>query len=553
MWSLVRQARYLGRYREIATVLTSHGFGWVIQETGLASVLSLPRRILRQSPSPNLTVGERLRMAMTDLGPTAIKLGQILSTRPDLIPADILEELNKLQDTVPPFPYEEVVATIEAELGRPLDEIFQSFERESLAAASLGQVHGAVLRTGEQVVVKVQRPNISQIINTDLAILTNLATLAQEHTALGQQYDLVELAWEFSTSLRGELDYRREARNAERFRSNFRDSDEIHIPKIFWDYSSTRVLTSERLFGVKINDLAGLSQAGLDRRKLARNCVKLIFQEVFVDGFFHGDPHPGNFCALPGNVIGAFDFGQVGILDTNDSTQLLLLFQAISTRNLDATLRVLERLGVVSRYEASPALRRDLSRFIDHIVDQPLSELSASATGGELLTIFQRHRLRLPPQIALLLKAIIMMEGVGVQLDPQLDIFTIVQPYVTRAVSNAPKLIGSQALHEMRDVAEALMALPHYSNSVLRQLSEGSLSIQTHNNEALRNANAISLASGRLSLALIVTALVLASSALGIVSSLGLGGTLVVVLFWLAIGLVLVFGAWLILLLLKRQ
>jgi ubiquinone biosynthesis protein len=553
VWSLVRQARYLGRYREIATVLTTHGFGWVIQQTGLDGVLSLPRRILRHAAPPHLTVGERLRMALTDLGPTAIKLGQILSTRPDLIPADILEELNKLQDTVPPFPYEEVVATIEAELGRPLDELFQSFERESLAAASLGQVHGAVLRTGEQVVVKIQRPNISHIINTDLAILTNLATLAQERTALGQQYDLVDLALEFSASLRGELDYRREARNAERFRSNFSESDEIHIPHIFWDHSSNRVLTSERLFGVKINDLEALAAAGLDRSKLARNCVKLIFQEVFVDGFFHGDPHPGNFLALPGNVVGAFDFGQVGVLDANDSTQLLLLFQAVSTRNLDSLLRILERLGVVSRYEASPALRRDLSRFIDRIVDQPLSELSASATGGELLSIFQRHHLRLPPQIAMLLKAIIMMEGVGVQLDPQLDLFTIIQPYVTRAVSNAPKLIGAQAFSELRDVGEALMTLPHYSNSVLRQLTEGSLSIQTHNNDAQRNANAINLASGRLSLALIVTSLVFASSALGIVSSLALGGTLVVVLFWLSISLLLIFGAWLILLLLKRQ
>lgn len=553
MWSLVRQARYLGRYRQIASVLASQGFGLLVEQLGMAPLLSLPRRILRRaSPSATLTVGQRLRMALIELGPTAVKLGQILSTRPDLLPPEVIEELNRLQDTVPPFPYEVVVATIEAELGRPLDVLFRDFEPVSLAAASLGQVHGATLHTGEQVVVKVQRPDIAAAVATDLAILNNLAELAQERTTLGGRYDLVDLVWEFSASLRAELDYRREGRNAERFRASFVGNEIVHIPTIYWDYSSARVLTSERLFGVKITDLEGLEAAGLDRKRLARHCVRLILQEVFIDGFFHGDPHPGNFFALPGEVIGAVDFGQVGVLERGDTAQLLLLLRAISRQDLDGTLRALERLGVVSRYEVAPGLRRDLQRFLDGIVDQSLVELSAKDTGAELLAIFQRHQLRLPAPLAMLLKAIIMMEGTGLQLDPQLDVFAIARPYVSQVAANTSRVLGEHLLAEARDVSEALFALPHETGAVLRQLAEGTLRIQTSDIETRRLASALAQASSRLSLALVLSALVLTVGVLGVALALGFAGTLPLVLLVLTGLGILLIGGWLLLLLLRR-
>lgn len=297
MWPLVRQARYLGRYRQIAQVLGHYGFGYLVEQLGLTQLLSLPRRIVRQPLPDPLSGPERLRLAMTALGPTFVKLGQILSTRPDLLPPDFIVELNKLQDTVPPFPAEVAVRLIESELGKPLSAIFREFDREPLAAASLGQVHTAVLHDGSQVVVKVQRPDIEQIVARDLAILSDLAALAQERSALGAQYDLVELAWEFSASLRAELDYRREGRNADRFRKNFAATNIniVHIPTIYWDYTSGRVLTIERLFGVKINDIAGLEAAGLDRKRVAHNSSVLILQEILADGFFHADPHPRQF------------------------------------------------------------------------------------------------------------------------------------------------------------------------------------------------------------------------------------------------------------------
>lgn len=356
MWPLVRQARYLGRYRQIAQVLGHHGFGFLLEQLGLTTLLSFPRRVVLRLPPPQPThLAERLRLALIELGPTFVKLGQLLSTRPDLLPPEFVTELDKLQDTVPPFPGAVAIATIEDELGQPVDTLFREFSVTPLAAASLGQVHAAVLPSGEQVVVKVQRPDIAGIIMTDLAIITDLAALAQARTEWGERYDLVELAWEFSAMLRGELDYRQEGRNADRFRHSFAGNDKIYIPTIYWDFSSSHVLTSERLFGVKINNIPALAEANIDRKRLAQQSTQLILDEVFRLGFFQADPHPGNFFALPGEVVGAIDFGQVISLDREMTRQLLVLLLALTNRNIDDAIRMMERLDMLARRISRPS------------------------------------------------------------------------------------------------------------------------------------------------------------------------------------------------------
>lgn len=525
MWPLVRQARYLGRYREIAQVLVGHGFGYLVEQLGLASLLSLPRRIvLRVPPQPPVGTAVRLRQALIALGPTFIKFGQLLSTRPDLLPPDIVTELDKLQDTVPPFPGSTAIATIEAELGRPIGELFHEFCTEPLAAASLGQVHGAVLHSGEQVVVKVQRPDIAARIHTDLAIIADLATLAQERRVLGGEYDLVELAWEVSNTLRGELDYRREGHNADRFRHNFRESALVHIPKIYWEYTSSHVLTSERLFGVKINDLQGLEASGIDRVALANNSMHLILQEIFSNGFFHADPHPGNFFALPGGVIGVVDFGQVGMLDRETTRQLLLLLVALVNHDTNGALRSLEQMGTISRHHITPGLRRDMRRFTDSLVDRPLAELSARETIEELLTLIHRHRLRMPAPLALLLKALVMMEGTGLQLDPTLDVFGIARPYAERALVDqiSPEAVRERLTEGGRSLSEAALELPQQISDVLWRLNEGELHIQTNELELRRVAGSVMSAANRLAVALVLGALVLCVGMLSI--AIGVGG-----------------------------
>lgn len=557
MWPIVRQARYLGRYRQIAQVLGHHGFGFLLEQLGLTTLLSLPRRmVLRLPPPPPTGVAERLCQAFIELGPTFIKLGQLLSTRPDLLPPDFVAELDKLQDTVPPFPGEVAIATIEAELGRPINELFREFSRAPLAAASLGQVHAAVLHSGERVVVKVQRPSIAGSIATDLAIVADLAALAQERTEWGARYDLVELAWEFSAMLRGELDYRQEGRNADRFRRHFAGNKLVYIPMIYWDYTSTHVLTSERIVGVKINNIPGLAAARIDRKRLARHSTQLILDEVFRLGFFQADPHPGNFFALPGEVVGAVDFGQVITLDREMTCQLLILLLALANRNNDDALRAMERLDMLSRRDITPTLRRDLQRFTDRLVDRPLSDISARETGEELLALMRRHRLRMPGPLATLLKAIIMMEGIGLQLDPDLDVFAIARPYAQRALSEqvSPEAMRDWFWKHGRALGEATLEIPQQLADALQRLNEGELRIQTREQELQHLAGAVIGAANRLALALVLAALILGLGLIAVAVGVGgWSGTIPVVLSILGtLGVVFV-GLWLTITLLRGR
>ena len=524
MWPLVRQARYLGRYREIAQVLVGHGFGYLVEQLGLLSLLSLPRRlVLRVPPAPPLSSAERLREALIALGPTFVKLGQTLSTRPDLVSADFVHELSKLQDTVPSFPAHIAIATIEESLGRPISELFTSFDQKPLAAASLGQVHAATLPSGELVVVKVQRPDIAGRINTDLAILADLAALAEERFTLGAQYHFSDLAHEFAQTLHAELDYRREGRNADRFRQMFADMPQVKIPTIYWDYTDARVLTSERLFGVKINDLPALAVAGIDPVILARGSMQVILKEIFSFGFFHSDPHPGNFFALDSNCLGVVDFGQVGTLDRPTTQSLLLLLAALVDHDTQAALRALEQLGVLSRRAVTPGLRRDMEHFTDGFVDRSLNDLSARETIGDLLVLLRRHQISLPGPLAMLLKALVMMEGLGRLLDPSLNVFNIARPYVQSALAEqfSPAALGAQAASQARSFGEMSLELPRQLSDLFQQINDGELRVQIRELELHRLSGALIGAANRLALALVLSALILGVGMIAIAIGVG--------------------------------
>ncbi len=517
MWPLVRQARYLGRYREIAQVLVHHGFGYLVDQLGLSALLSLPRRVILRAPAPPpLGSAARLREALIELGPTFVKLGQALSTRPDLLPTDVISELSKLQDTVPPFPGEQAVALIEATFQAPIEQIFTHFERQPFAAASLGQVHAAVLPDGTQVVVKVQRPDIANRIQTDLAILADLAALAQERLPLAAQYNVCEIVWEFSTMLRAELDYVREARNAERFRQMFCGNPHIYIPRVYWEYTDTRILTTERIVGIKLNDTAGLRAAGVDLPRLARVSLDITLEEIFAHGFFHSDPHPGNFFVINGDVLGVVDFGQVGTLDHATMQGLLWMMGALVNHDSQGLLRALERLGVIARRSATMALRRDLERFVEGFVDRPLGLISARETFEGLTALLRRHRLVIPGPLATLLKTIVMMEGLGMQLDPGLNVFAAARPYIQRALREQinPTALGAQALAGGRELSELAFEIPMQLSQSLQHLNDGELRLQTRELELRRVASALIGAANRLALALVVSAFIVGVAAL---------------------------------------
>lgn len=540
MLPLARQALYLGRYRQIAQVLAHHGFGYLVGQLGLVKLLSLPRSIVTQSPPPEpFTAAQRLRLALIELGPTFVKIGQLLSTRPDIIPPIFMEELSRLQSTVPPFSSDIAVATIEAELGQSVSTLFREFCTEPMAAASLGQVHAARLRNGEDVVVKVQRPDIAEMIETDLAIINDLAALAEERRLMGEGFSPTELASEFSTTLRNELDYRHEAMNADRFRRNFTGNKRIYIPTVYWEYTSRRVLTTERLYGVKINDIVGMEKNGIDRKKMARYCLQIILEEIFRHGFFHADPHPGNFFAMRGEVLGAIDFGQMGVLDREITGHLLLLMVSLVNRDSKGVIRAFERMGAIERHRVTPALERDVQRFINTYLDRPLSEMSMATTGNEVIAITQRHKMWLPGTFAVLIKAMIMTEGIGLQLDPNLDIFGIARPFVEEAFAEqfSARMVSERLFKGGGEVGEAVISIPQQTSDLLYRLNEGELHIQTHEQELRRLSNALIGAANRLAIAVVLASIVIGLSlvAVAVASGNGLNDMLTTVLIVLGV------------------
>ncbi len=424
----------------------------------------------------------RLRRALEELGPTFIKFGQILSTRPDVLPPEFIEELSKLQDAVPPAPTPLILAAIEAELGRPPHAIFATFDETPLAAASLAQVHPATLPDGTEVVVKVQRPDIRPQIETDLEILMDLARLAQRHTPLGQIYDLEDIADDFAYTLRNELDYRREGRNADRFRRNFQDEPHLYIPKVYWEYTTERVLVLERIRGIKINDIEALQAAGYDTREIALHSARIIIKEVLEDGFFHADPHPGNFVIMPGHVIGAMDFGMVGELDRWLREELVRLYIVSVQMDTEGVVDQLIRMGAAAATVDRHRLRRDMARLLTKYRGMTLKEIRATEVVRDVMPIAFRHHLRFPTDLWLLGKTLSMMEGVGLRLDPDFDMFAVSEPYVRHFVRQlySPGAVSRRMALNARQWNDLGRDLPRFAYRIISQAAEGRARVVLH-------------------------------------------------------------------------
>ncbi|MFQ6058588.1 MAG: ABC1 kinase family protein [Anaerolineae bacterium] len=548
---LGRRYRHVRRYREIAHILLRHGFGHLVELLELTPFLSLPRRLLRReiAEGPPLTGPEHLRLAVEELGPTFIKMGQILSTRPDLVPPDYLAELERLQDTVPPFPLEAAREQIERELERPVEALFASFSPQPIAAASLGQVHRATLRHGEAVVVKVQRPDIERVIETDLEILFDLARLAQERTPLGETYELVEIVEDFAATLRGELDYRREGRNADRFRRNFANEPTLYIPKVYWEYTTRRVLTLEEIRGVKINDVEGLEAAGLDRHRVALNSTRIILKEVFEDGFFHADPHPGNFFVMEGEVIGAMDFGMVGYLDQRTKESLLRLFLVAVQRDAEGVVDELRRMGVVERRVERWRLERDIQRLLTKYYGLPLKEIRAREVVDDVTPITFRYHLRFPTELWLLAKTLVMMEGVGLQLAPDLDVFAIALPYTQKVLQNmsSPRALAERFLKGATDLADFFLLFPQQWQRLVDQIEGGEFQVVVRSEREEARLTQWSRMANRLSASILIAAFIVALALLITLVSPSLWQGLIFALILLGFLTVGVLALWLLL------
>jgi len=475
----LRKALHLDRSGEISGVLARHSLDYVAGSLGLQRFAAIQKLFGHAAQQVPFTQPEHLRMALEEMGTTFIKLGQILSTRADLLPAEYLIELTKLQDSAPPVAFELVQEALVKELGQPLETAFAFFGREPLAVASIGQAHVARLHDGTDVVVKIRRPGVLEQVEEDLEILKRLAASAARHWEFANRYDLPGLAQEFSDTLRSELDYIREGQSAEAFATNFAGDPKIHIPRIFWDTTTTRVLTMERIQGTKINDLAALDRQGIDRSALAEYATNVTLKMVCDDGFFHADPHPGNFFIEADGRIGLIDFGMVGKVDERTQELLADLMLDISREDAERLVDVFLELGVTRERVNRDFLRRDVEHLLKTYWGRALKEVKIGQLLNEVFTVMRNHHLHLPSNLALLLKTVIMIEGLGTHLDPDFKLVSVLAPYTERLVYRqylpsrwAPRL-GRASIEMPRLSAE----MPHQLRRMLTAIEHGQLQV----------------------------------------------------------------------------
>jgi ubiquinone biosynthesis protein len=453
----------LGRYQEIADTLARHGLGFLAGATGVGRWIPAGRRDSgRRLSSPTLTVAARLRLALEELGPTFVKLGQLLSTRPDLLPPAYIIELSKLQDAAPPVPAAVIREAIERELGAGPETLFSTFDSAPLASASIGQVHAATRPDDTSVVVKVRRPDAVRQVQEDLEILNNLADRAARVWEPARTYDVRGIVQEFSRTLRRELDYLREGENADRFAAHFEGQADVRIPQVFWDRTTSRVLTLERVTGIKINDLAALEAAGIDRPALALRGADLMLRMIFEHRFFHADPHPGNLFVQPDGSIALIDFGMVGEISEELRDQFADFLIAFALQNPDALADALVRVSVTKGVVDRDEFRQALASFIGLYADRSLSEVGFGRMASELLRVLREQRLQLPREVSLLFKVLMMIEGIAVRLDPTFDLTTVVTPYARRLVRErlSPTALAKRMARASTDAGALLLELP---------------------------------------------------------------------------------------------
>jgi len=513
--------RNLGRISEIAQVAVRHGFGYFFETHKLTDLLPWPRSSvasLEDAAAVPSARGQHLREMLDELGPTFVKFGQLLSTRPDIVPPDIVIELRALQDDVTPFPFAEVERVVSDELELPLEKLFLEFDETPMAAASIGQVHRAVLPNGRRVAVKVQRPEAPRQIEADLALLYQAARLAKERIRALDFMDAREVVDEFARSIRHELDYRQEGRNAQAFHRHFAGHPHVRIPHVYWTYTRQRVLTLELLEGFQLADLPHDAYTLDERRRLAYLMAEAWMTMIFRHGFFHGDPHPANILVLGGEEIGLVDFGQAGKLSDDDMSKLTALFIDAAEENVDALARRLGDLGVRYDRAREAELTREIRELYYKYYGARLAEIDPLQVIREAFALIYSQNLRLPSRFVMLDKAIAMLASVGVELYPDFNVFEVAKPYARDLMLHryTPQRVLTRARKEARGLAEMLRVAPHQWNDLLEQARHGQLEIGFVHKGLDELAHKLDVVFNRLVIALVVAGGLIGSSLIGI-------------------------------------
>jgi len=499
------------RYRQIGNILVKYGFGIILEQTHLFKSLKIaPRK--KRKPSSSLPV--RVRMMFEELGPTFIKLGQILSTRPDLIPFPFIEELEKLQDEVSPVEVEKIEEVISEELGRKAEEIFASFQKQPLASASIAQVHRATLKGRKKVAVKIQRPGIAKLIRIDLQILYDIASLMERFIKEAEVYQPVRIVEEFERTLKKELDFTLEANNIERFSTNFSSDNTVCIPKVYRDFTTKRILTLQYMEGIKINKVEKIKKLGLDRKKIAQNGANVTLQQIFSHGFFHADPHPGNIFILKDGRICYLDFGIVGKLDEERRIELTYLLNGFLNKDAGTIVRTLTSMEAIPEDVDIKSLQRTLEDMLDRYYNVPVGEIKMREVLEEEFEAMRKFRVNVPADLALLAKTLITIEGVGLTLDPDFNLTSQIQPFVTKLIQEKLKITNllKELKKALSDLYFTLKEIPASLETFLRNIKKGYINIAFEHKGLQNLTSTIDKSSNRISFSLIIAALLISSS-----------------------------------------
>ncbi len=512
-----RGYRHAGRYRQILTVFIKYGFGELIELLRVGHYIDIGWQLISRrdrEQATKLSRAERVRLAFEELGPTFIKLGQILSTQPGLIPIDIATELARLQDSVPACGFAPIQGVLEQELGAPLDKAFLSIDKIPLASASIAQVYAARLPDGEEVAVKVQRPGIQKTVEVDLEIMLYLATLMENYIEEVAPHKPSAIVEEFARVLEKELDFSIEATNIEQFASLFANDHTIHIPEIIKEKTTARVLMMEYIQGVKLSDIERLQREGYDPEKITVRIADIMFTQIFRHGFFHADPHPGNIFILPGNVICMLDFGMVGSVDVRRREIFVDLIDGLARKNVPYVTQALLRLTTWERKPDTDALSIDITEFMGRHLFKPLKELEIGKGLQDLLELLASNKLRLPPNIFLMTKAFGTLEGISKKLNPDIDLISHAAPFVARVKLGrfSPQRITTSMMRIATDWHTFTQQFPNDLLEITRLLKNDNLTLKVDHKGLKPLISKYDQISNRISFAIIIAALLLGSA-----------------------------------------
>jgi ubiquinone biosynthesis protein len=512
--------RNIGRIRQVIHVFVRHGFGHIVTSVGLKRYIPFRReRVDEFEPATDkATAHVRLRQAFEELGPTFIKLGQLLSGRPDLVTATFADEFKHLRDEVPPFPFEQARDRIEEDLGCRLDERFMEFEPVPIAAASIAQVHKATLITGEPVVVKVRRPDIEKNLEQDISILRYVADMLEKHYPESQIFSPRAIVDEFARTVRRELDFTIEADNAQRFKENFEGSETLFVPAIYVDLTKRRVLTMERLSGIRISEVEDIEAAGHVRSTLANNWAEAFFKQVLEDGFFHADPHSGNMFVLEDGRVGLVDFGIVGRLTEEDQEVIADTFLALVKKDFDGLVQQYITMGFVTddvdidkfRHE----FKRDLVELIEPLYGKTISQISLGDYIDRVTRLAMKHRLKFPPDLILMNKALLTIESLGRELDPDFNFIEVAKPYTAKLIKQkySPGRYSNRMRRRVLDVLDLVQNIPRQFRTIVRKIIKDDLHLQLELKGLDKFIRDFDRSTNRISFSLIISAIIIGSS-----------------------------------------